>query len=185
MLYILTNDNYLFSGLYYLYGGNGVVKLTSIYMLCEKDTSHDTLLIDAAYCQLTINQLLYIVQKTFVNKVIFLSTFKFSNFKPNYPVHFIPRKTSLQYISSNADNFYNGPEINLPSLTLREFEIIRQTINQHGDLKIASSLGISQATLRIHKYQIMLKLKIKKMSHIMYTEYYSYITGAKTGLTHH
>lgn len=185
MLYILTNDNYLFSGLNYLYDENGVVKLTSIYMLSEKDTSHDTLLIDVSYCQLTLNQLLHIVQKTFINKIIFLSAFRFSNLKPNYPVHFIPRKTSLQYFSGNADNFYNGPEIKLPSLTPREFEIIRQTINQHDDLRIASSLGISQATLRIHKYQLMLKLKIKKMSHIMYTEYYSYITGVKTGLTRH
>ena len=185
MLYILTNDNFLFNGIYYLYGGNSVVKLTSLYMLSEKDTSHDTLLIDVSYCQLTINQLLHIVQKTLINNIIFLSAFSFSNLKLNNHVHFIPRKTSLQYFSGNADDFYNGPEIKLPSLTLREFEIIRQTINQHDDLRIASSLGISQATLRIHKYQIMLKLKIKKMSHIMYTEYYSYITGEKTGLTHH
>ncbi|HCR3450946.1 TPA: hypothetical protein ON570_004614 [Citrobacter werkmanii] len=185
MLYVLTNDNFLFNGIYYLYGEDSVVKLTSLYMLSKKDTSHDTLLIDAAYCQLTLNQLLHIVQKTFINKIIFLSAFRFSNLKSNYPVHFIPRKTSLLYFSDNADDFYNGSEIKLPSLTPREFEIIRQTINQHGDLRIASSLGISQATLRIHKYQIMLKLKIKKMSHIMYTEYYSYITGAKTGLTHH
>lgn len=184
MLYILTNDNFLFSGFYYLYGKHSVVKLTSIFILNKKYTSHDTLLIDAAYCQLTINQLLHIVKITLINKIIFLSAFKFSDLKLTVPVHFIPRKTGLLYISNNVSIFYNGPETDLPSLTIKEFEIIRQTLNQHDDFKIASSLGISQATLRIHKYRIMLKLRIKKMSHIMYTEYYSYLTGEKPKLIH-
>ncbi|MGS0636388.1 LuxR C-terminal-related transcriptional regulator [Citrobacter sp. VF227] len=185
MLYILTNDNLLYSGLNYLYGESSIIKLPSIYILSEKDTSHDTLLIDVAYCKLTISQLFYIIQKTFINKIIFLSAFRFSNLKPNCPVQFIPRKINLRYISVNADIFYDGPKIDLPSLTLREFEIIRQTIRQYNDLRIASSLGISLATLRVNKYQIMLKLKIKKMSHVMYTEYYLYITGEKAGLIHH
>ncbi|EIY0670766.1 hypothetical protein MMC72_005074 [Salmonella enterica] len=177
MLYILTSDMFFYNGLKSMYGDNNIVQLFSLDNIKRKYTPSDCLLIDMLRCQLKGPEYIYLVQELILGRIIILSSFRLSRFKSLSPVIFIPRNINPEMLSLCPEIFLDEPEIILPTLTLREYEIITQLTNHHDDTRIASSLGITIATLRIHKYQLMLKLKLKKMSHIMNTEHYAYING--------
>ncbi|WP_420869127.1 helix-turn-helix transcriptional regulator [Citrobacter meridianamericanus] len=100
------------------------------------------------------------------------------NINSPHKINYIPRKIKIDSFITESDKITNiNVNITLPELTLTELIMIRYYIRNHTDETIAKKLNISLTTLRFHKYHVMLKLKLKRMHHIIYTEHYNYIMG--------
>lgn len=175
MLYVLTSDLYFYNGLRSVYGCKKVLQISHLMSMKEKNTMYDSLLIDTLCCPMKNHDYIYLIQDLTLSRVIFMSSFSLSSLKSLSPVIFIPRSTHPAMLSLCPEIFVDNSEVELPVLTLMEHEIISMVTNSYNEIKMASSLGITVATLRAHKFQLMLKLKLKKMSHIIYTEHYAYI----------
>ncbi|EMZ4245729.1 TPA: hypothetical protein O7S29_004893 [Salmonella enterica] len=63
-----------------------------------------------------------------------------------------------------------------PVLSLREAVVLRELIMQPDEQVASIALHISMGTLRTHKYQIMLKLRLRKISHIVNHPLTAYLT---------
>lgn len=177
MLYTLTSDLFFYNGLQSVYGSNNIEQPSDLKDIISNHTISDSLLIDTRCYPLKNPEYIHLVQELILSRIILLSSFRLSRFESLSPVIFIPRSIHPTMLSLCAEIFIDTSEIRLPVLTLREYEIITMILNNCDELKIASSLNIAISTLRAHKFQLMLKLKLKKMSHIMRTEHCAYING--------
>lgn len=177
MLYILTSDLFFYNGLLGMYGSKNVIQLSNLEDVKETLTLSDSLLIDTLCCQIKGAEYIHVIQELMLSRIIILSSFRLSRFESLSPVIFTPRNIHPAMLSLRPDIFIENHEIRLPSITLREYIIIIMLMAHCDDIKISSRLNISIATLRAHKFQLMLKLKLKKMSHIMLTEHCVYVNG--------
>lgn len=177
MLYILTSDMFFYSGLKNTYGESNTVQLFNLENIKGNHFKSDALLIDTLCCQIKGAEYIHVIQELMLSRIIILSSFRLSRFKSLSPVIFIPRSIHPVMLSLSPEVFIDNPEVRLPYFTLKEYEIITMLMAHCDDIKITSRLNISIATLRAHKFQLMLKLKLKKMSHIMHTEHCAYING--------
>lgn len=179
MLYILTSDLFLYNGLKKVYGDRNVTRSSDIEEVKRKHVSTDSLLIDTLYSRRTGAEYLDSVQALLLSRIILLSSFRLTRFKSQSPVIFLPRDIHPDELSGCPEMLVHVAVARLPSLTLIEYKIITQLIKYSTDTAVADSLGITVTTLRAHKYQLMLKLKLRKMSHILHTEHYACITGLR------
>lgn len=177
MLYILTCDRFLYNGLKNLYGDDNVTRPADLEEVKKTHVWTDALLVDTLCCSLKGPEYLYPVQALRLSRIIFLCSFRLSRFQSLSPVLFLPRNIHPKMLSPCPEKLADAPATGLPALTLTEYEIITRLIHHQNDARIASELRITVATLRAHKFRLMLKLKLRKMSHITHTEHYAYIQG--------
>lgn len=140
-----------------MYGGSNVTRSSDIEEVKRKHVSTDSLLIDTLYCPWTGSEYLYPVQELLLSRIMLLSSFRLSRFKSQSPVIFLPRNIHPDELSVDPEMLTHIAATRLPSLTLIEYKIITQLMKYNNDATIAASLGITITTLRVHKYQLMLK----------------------------
>ncbi|ECE1413791.1 hypothetical protein AIC87_003921 [Salmonella enterica subsp. enterica serovar Javiana] len=176
MLYILSHDTFLFNGLNRMLNNYRAVQLNQIKEL--RQIKDNTVIIDSLCYPGKIQHCLLVLTGIPVKNIIFLCSFRMGNINYPHKINYIPRKIKIDSFITESDKITNiNVNITLPELTLTELIMIRYYIRNHTDETIAKKLNISLTTLRFHKYQVMLKLKLKRMHHIIYTEHYNYIMG--------
>lgn len=176
MMAIITRDQYLYTGLKSVFPD---CRLSRFDRLCEfSGAGHkaDTVIIDLLCGEgLSLRQAKKI-GKLDAGNIFILSVFRASRMKSLSPVHFIPRNTSpalMQQLTVSPDTALT---ITDPVFSVMQIEVARQWHVFQDEERTAAHLGVSAATVRIHKYHVMLKLRLKKMSHMVNTEFHHYIT---------
>lgn len=176
MIYIMTQDLFLYHGISAIIGIQRARLITHMEGTDIHFTPQDFLIIDALHNDCFSQASTCILQQILVDKIIILSAFSISRLKCGSPVFFLPR-TSQCY---SLNNFLNGVreknESYFPVLSLREAVVLRELIMQPDEQVASIALHISMGTLRTHKYQIMLKLRLRKISHIVNHPLTAYLT---------
>ncbi|ECP1951355.1 LuxR C-terminal-related transcriptional regulator [Salmonella enterica] len=175
MLYLLSSDIFLLNGLNCIFSHHPVTQLTEIKTL--RQIRHDTVIIDCLFYPYRIQHCLLTLTGIPVKEIIFLCPFRIKGLKYTRPIYFIPRNINKDFFSPKVEIMHSISEVSLPVLTLTELTIISLYLSKYSDTAITEKLHISQGTLRVHKYQLMLKLRLKKMCHIIHTRFYPYFAS--------
>lgn len=168
MIFIITKDFFLFQGLVHLQEKEKIVKIDCLsevnFNNCDRtvkiviDTYHNNILDEASVSLLNNVQ---------VERIVILAPFHISKLKSQSPLFFINRKEqAITLLSLIIDKkiSYQKPEV---ALSHNQLKILNSIINQHKINDITRALNISEQTLRIQKFNIMFKLKLRRISDIV------------------
>ncbi|EBZ5874338.1 hypothetical protein E0539_11695 [Salmonella enterica subsp. enterica serovar Tilene] len=178
MVYVLSRDTFLIKGFSELFNED-IIHLKELKSI--KQNEGCSIIIDMLTFPNCLENCLLRLRPQHLNKIIFLCSFSVQKIKYRTPICFIHRNIKHELLSTIHQVQEITTDSTLPSLTLSELNIIKAYLAQKREEEIAAYLGISVTLLRFYKYQLMLKLKLKKMSHILQTEHAVYIIG----LQHH
>lgn len=178
MVYVLSRDIFLIKGFSELYNED-IIHLKELSSI--KQNEGGSIIIDMLTFPNCLQNCLLRLTTYHLNKIIFMCSFRVSKIKFATPICFIHRNIKPELLSTIHEVQEISTDSTLPSLTLSELNIIKGYLAQKREEEVAAYLGISVTLLRFYKYQLMLKLKLKKMSHILQTEHAAYIIG----LQHH
>lgn len=176
MMAIITQDQFLYHGLRTLFSDGRVTRFRSISEFSAINSKASTVIIDLMCGDgLSLKQAKKI-GKIDAEKIFLLSAFRASRMTTISPVYFICRSIPPASLRQLITSPQNGLTIREPVFSVTQLEVARQWHIFQDDKKIAAHLGMSPATFRIHKYQLMLKLRLKKMCHIVKTDFHHYVT---------
>lgn len=167
MIFIMTKDSFLFQGVAHLFGQEKIVNMTKIADV-NKHLADATskVIIDVYHNNVLDDNTVMILQSLNVGGIFLLTPFRISKIKTRAPLFFVNRKMQLaNWLSLLTENRFSchKPKI---GLSHNQFKIVSHFLNQEDPEEIASNLNISEQTLRSQKFNIMLKLKLRRMSDI-------------------
>lgn len=168
MIFIITKDFFLFQGVIHLQEKEEIIKIRELSDVNFSDIGHNVKIIIDTYHnniidEVTVSQL----NKISVERIIILAPFHISKLKSQSPLLFVNRKEQItDFLSLICDEkiVYQKPEV---ALSHNQLKLVNSIINQQKIADITRSLNISEQTLRIQKFNIMLKLKIRRISDIV------------------
>lgn len=165
MVYLMTNDSFLFQGFSNLQKMRKINTITDLSAVVIHPS--DILIIDAYHNNVLDEQSVTILRDLDVTRIIILAPFHISKIKSNAPLFFINRKERMENILSLlTDNNvpYRKPKV---GLSHNQFKIVSYILKQENLHEITTALNISEQTLRTQKFNIMFKLKLRRMSDIV------------------
>lgn len=176
MIFIVTKDIFLFQGVAHLFKQERIIKISKTAEIndLKLDTS-SKIIIDVYHNNVLDDHTVSILQSLKIGAILFLAPFRISKIKSSSPLFFVNRKTELanwlSLINKNRLLPCHKPKI---GFSHNQFKIVTHFLNQEGPEKIASDLNITEQTLRSQKFNIMLKLKVRRMSDIVTLNISSY-----------
>ena len=176
MMAIITQDQFLYHGFRTLFSDYRVTMFRSISEFAAVNIKTDTVIIDLMCGDgFSLKQAKKIGQID-VEKIFLFSVFRVSRMESVSPIYFICRSIPPATLHRLIISRQNELTIRDPVFSVTQLEVARQWHIFQDDIKTAAHLGMSPATFRIHKYQLMLKLRLKKMCHIVKTDFHHYVT---------
>jgi len=167
MIFIMTKDIFLFRGVEHLLKQEKIIKIVKITDIHNHLTDASSkVIIDVYHNNVLDDKTVNIMQSLNVSSIFLLAPFRISKIKTRAALFFVSRKMQLaHWLSLLTDNqtVSNRPEI---KFSHNQFKIVSHFLHQEDPEKIASILNISEQTLRSQKFNIMLKLKLRRMSDI-------------------
>lgn len=168
MIFMVTKDAFLFQGVTHLLKNERVMKIEKISDINHHATdSSSKVIIDAYHNNVIDDAAVSILQTLEVGGIIVLAPFHISKIKSRSALFFVSRKMpGANLLSLLTDNHtaYRKPKI---GFSHNQFKIVSHFLNQEDPDDIASALNISEQTLRSQKFNIMFKLKLRRMSDIV------------------
>ncbi|MBB1202688.1 LuxR family transcriptional regulator [Enterobacteriaceae bacterium 89] len=167
MIFIISKDSFFSQGIANLKKEEEVVKLNHLSHINHKLINDTTkIIIDTWHNNILDDVSAEILKKIDVGRIIICSPFRISKLNTLSPIYFINRKEQVLSLCSLIHDekiTYEKPAI---SLSHNQLKLANSLINQQKTSDITRSLKISEQTLRIQKFNIMLKLKLRRMSDI-------------------
>lgn len=102
-----------------------------------------------------------------------MAPYHISKLKAKAPIYFVSRKESIKNLLEITYGKHL-PHKNSDMLLHNQFKIMQLILKNKNESNITSTLNISQQTLKIQKFNIMYKLKLRRMSDIVTTGITSY-----------
>ncbi|QJT79231.1 response regulator transcription factor [Kosakonia sp. MUSA4] len=167
MIFIMTKDIFLFRGVEHLLKQEKIIKIAKISDINNHLTDASSkVIIDVYHNNVLDDKTVNILKSLNVGNIFLLAPFRISKIKTRAALFFVSRKMQLEnWLSLLTENriLSNRPQI---GFSHNQFKIVSHFLNQEDPDKIASTLNISEQTLRSQKFNIMLKLKLRRMSDI-------------------
>lgn len=167
MILMVTKDTFLFSGLSNLLKDEQIIKIEKTTDIINYATNASIKVIIDVYHNNVINdETVSTLQTLKVGAIIMLAPFHISKLKSRSPLFFINRKMPMEnWVSLLTEEriSYRKPRI---GFSHNQFKIVCHYLNAEHSCEIASALQITEQTLRSQKFNIMFKLKLRRMSDI-------------------
>lgn len=179
MIFVVTQDYFLFRGIAFQEKRERVVQFHSLSELINSPLlpSDVNIIVDAYYTKAMDDHHIRFLQDITVKQIIILSPFRVSKLFFTSPLFFMNRKDSLLRLSLLINGIF--PDKLQPSLRLSyiQLKILTAIVRKTSDIDISIKFHLTPQTLRAHKFNIMLKLNIRRMSTIMLSTVLPYIEG--------
>ncbi|MBB1199584.1 LuxR family transcriptional regulator [Enterobacteriaceae bacterium 89] len=168
MIFVVTKDAFLFQGITQLLNDEPFTYLSAV-----SELGHHTLdassrvIIDVFHNNVINDDSLQVLTSLQVSSIIILAPFHISKIKSVSPLYFVSRKIPInrwQALLTNRFAAYQKPRI---GFSHNQFKIVSHLLHQQDPNEITSALNISRQTLRSQKFNIMLKLRLRRMSDIV------------------
>lgn len=176
MIAIVSRDQFFYAACSFLFPDVVVVLFKKMSDYVDSKTRPEILIVDLLCGDGFSFKMASEIREIDAGQIVILCSFKVSRMITRSPVFFIYRNTSVEMYRKIIKDIKSVICIKEPQFSIMQIEVMRQHHKCNDDKKITDILGISYATLRIHKYNIMLKLRLKKMCHIVNTVHHGYIT---------
>lgn len=167
MILMVTKDEFLYQGVAHLFNNENVIRIESVAEVAQQTTdSASKVIIDVYHNNVIDDHAVRTLQTLDVERIVVLAPFHISKIKCRSPLFFVNRKMSLAHWSSlltAASTSYRKPKI---GFSHNQLKIVSYFLHEEDNDDIASALNISGNTLRSQKFNIMLKLKLRRMSEI-------------------
>ncbi|SQC35986.1 helix-turn-helix transcriptional regulator [Kluyvera cryocrescens] len=167
MILMVTKDEFLFQGVAHLFNNENVIRLETIADIMRHTTDTNTKIIIDVYHNNVINDdAVRIIESLSVDRIVVLAPFHISRIKSRAALFFVNRRMPLENwpsLLTAARVPYSKPKI---SFSHNQVKIVSHFLQEEDNDDIASALNISDNTLRSQKFNIMLKLKLRRMSDI-------------------
>lgn len=168
MIFMVTKDAFLFLGVTHLLKNERVMNIEKITDLNDQGVdSSSKVIIDVYHNNVIDDTTVGILQRLEVASIIVLAPFHISKIKSRSALFFVNRKMSIAHwlsLLNDTHVAYRKPKI---GFSHNQFKIVSHFLNQEDPNHIASALNISEQTLRSQKFNIMFKLKLRRMSDIV------------------
>lgn len=175
MFLILTKDTMLLQAIYHLVKNDVIMHIQRAEELRAVENRHAKVIIDTLDNNIFHTSLAYQLEKIKPSMVYILSPFRIRRCFGDTPVVFVRRNVSLADFMGllNCNEIYDiTPEL---SLSRRQHQILTYILKQESCRTIAERMNITIKTYYCHKYNIMLLLKLRKMSHLMHHQISFYL----------
>lgn len=175
MIFIITKDFFLFHGVTNLQEKEKIVKIDKLSEIKYNDIDQTVrVIIDTYHNNIVDEDTVRLLNHINVQRIIILAPFQISKLKSKSPLLFVNRKeTLMNLLSLMVDNkiSYRKPDV---ALSHNQLRLVNSIVNQKDISHITQSLNISEQTLRIQKFNIMLKLKLRRISDLVTLNIYPY-----------
>ena len=140
MIFLMTKDSFLLQGFWQLKDNHEMIKINSLSEIKKVGNKPFKVIIDTYHNHILDEEAIKFLEKLDAERIIVLAPYHISKLKAKAPIYFVSRKESIK----NLLEITYGKQSN-----------------------ITSTLNISQQTLKIQKFNIMYKLKLRRMSDIV------------------
>ena len=175
MFLVFTKDIILLQAIYHLIKKDVIVHIQHTEDFSTIEEHNAKVIIDTFNNNIFYTSIAYQLERIQPAKVFILSPFRIKRCFGDIPVVFINRNVSLcNFITLlNCDGNYDiSPEL---SISRRQHQILTCILQQKSCYSIADEMHISLKTYYCHKYNIMLLLKLRKMSDLVRHQISSYL----------
>lgn len=167
MIYLMTNDSFLLQGFLQLKERGEVIKINSLSEIKSAGNPPFKVVIDTCHNHILDDESIKFLETLEAERIIVLAPYHISKLKSQSPIYFISRQESIK----NLVNIIYGKHLPHKHSQLcfshNQFKIMQLILKNNNERNITSQLNISQQTLKIQKFNIMYKLKLRRMSDIV------------------
>ncbi|WP_039057560.1 LuxR family transcriptional regulator [Enterobacter sp. Bisph1] len=168
MILMVTKDTFLLSGITSLVKDENIIKIEKTTDISHLATDTSTkVIIDLYHNNVIDDATVSTLQTLKVGAIIVLTPFHISKLKNRSPLFFINRKMPMEsWLSLLTEKQipYRKPRM---GFSHNQFKIVSHFLNEELPYEIAAALKITEQTLRSQKFNIMFKLKLRRMSDIV------------------
>ena len=166
MIFLMTKDSFLLQGFWQLKDNHEMIKINSLSEIKKVGNKPFKVIIDTYHNHILDEEAIKFLEKLDAERIIVLA-----------PYHISKLKLKRLFILSAKESIKNLLEItygkHLPHknsqlcFSHNQFKIMQLILKTKNESNITSTLNISQQTLKIQKFNIMYKLKLRRMSDIV------------------
>ncbi|MBB1202669.1 helix-turn-helix transcriptional regulator [Enterobacteriaceae bacterium 89] len=167
MILILTKDAYFLNALKHLLRRHDVIHITSANQLSETEHKGAWIIIDTLNNNIFHSELGYKIRFLSPKMVYVISPFMVKRCLGTIPTVFVDRNIGILHFVAVLQRRYILSRPDMLSLSHKQHQILTLVMQQNSGEQIAEKLGISLKTYYSHKYNIMLLLKLRKMSEVV------------------
>ena len=148
MIFLMTKDSFLLQGFWQLKDNHEMIKINSLSEIKKVGNKPFKVIIDTYHNHILDEEAIKFLEKLDAERIIVLAPYHKNLLEITYGKH-LPHKNSQLCFSHN------------------QFKIMQLILKNKNESNITSTLNISQQTLKIQKFNIMYKLKLRRMSDIV------------------
>ncbi|HCQ4194031.1 TPA: acid resistance transcriptional activator GadE [Escherichia coli] len=156
MIFLMTKDSFLLQGFWQLKDNHEMIKINSLSEIKKVGNKPFKVIIDTYH-----NHILD------AERIIVLAPYHISKLKAKAPIYFVSRKESIKNLLEITYGKHLPHKNSQLCFSHNQFKIMQLILKNKNESNITSTLNISQQTLKIQKFNIMYKLKLRRMSDIV------------------
>ena len=158
MIFLMTKDSFLLQGFWQLKDNHEMIKINSLSEIKKVGNKPFKVIIDTYHNHILDEEAIKFLEKLDAERIIVLAPYHISKLKAKAPIYFVSRKESIKnLLEKNSQLCFSH----------NQFKIMQLILKNKNESNITSTLNISQQTLKIQKFNIMYKLKLRRMSDIV------------------
>ena len=158
MIFLMTKDSFLLQGFWQLKDNHEMIKINSLSEIKKVGNKPFKVIIDTYH-----NHILDVDAE----RIIVLAPYHISKLKAKAPIYFVSRKESIKNLLEITYGKHLPHKNSQLCFSHNQFKIMQLILKNKNESNITSTLNISQQTLKIQKFNIMYKLKLRRMSDIV------------------
>lgn len=167
MFLVITKDIFFLNAVTHLLKSHDVIHITTASQLCETTHKGAYILIDTLNNNIFHSDLEYQIRRIVPVLAYVVSPFSIKRCLGNIPTVFIDRRIGVFEFVAILQRRFAVHHSKMLSLSHKQHQILTLVMQEHSGEKIAEKLCISPKTYYSHKYNIMLLLKLRKMSELV------------------
>ncbi len=177
MIFLMTKDSFLLQGFWQLKDNHEMIKINSLSEIKKvgnkpfKKVGNKPfkVIIDTYYNHILDEEAIKFLEKLDADaeRIIVLAPYHISKLKAKAPIYFVSRKESIKNLLEITYGKHLPHKNSQLCFSHNQFKIMQLILKNKNESNITSTLNISQQTLKIQKFNIMYKLKLRRMSDIV------------------
>lgn len=167
MIFFMTKDFFFLQGFWQLKDNYEMIKINFLLEIKKVGNKLFKVIIDTYYNYIFDEEAIKFLEKLDAERIIVLALYYISKLKAKALIYFVSCKESIK-------NFFEityGKHLLYKNLQLcflhNQFKIMQLILKNKNESNITLTLNILQQTLKIQKFNIMYKLKLRRMSDIV------------------
>lgn len=175
MFLVLTKDIMLFKAVQHIVSKDTVVHIQHAEELCTVRQKHAKVIIDTLNNNIFYTDIACQLEKIEPAQILIFSPFAIKRCFGTIPVTFIRRDISLIEFMGYLNRTTNCCNSSGLSFSRRQHQMLTYILQQKNCHSIAEEMRISLKTYYCHKYNVMLLLKLRKMSDLVRHQFVGYL----------